>query len=425
MLIPYFIVFSMLSGLYAYYVSPAAGYIGFPDQPNGAKLVASSLALATFVLLTPADGSARGFFLNLLLATYIVPSAVMYALADKPNYIAFSIGLACLIVYFVSAIPLRRIRIAKLSANAIMRIMVILTIFYILIMAYVAGFKNFNLNISRVYDFRDTAAENIPGIFAYLSTIFSKIIIPMGAVIGLMTRRYTVVIVMIISSILLYGFVSHRGVLLYPMVALGIYFVLTRSPQFSRVLIVLMIIFLIGFIDAAMYFMVGAGSIWGWFVDIIVKRGFMVPALLDFNHIEFFWDNPRYYWSASRLTMGMISSPYELPPANLIGKEFFQNPATAANTGFIGNGFAQAGLWGMVAYSICVGLVIAFLNTYGRYLGLPLVAAMLAVQMMTMFTGTDFLTMLLTHGMLASLFVLMVMEAPAARRTASHPKSSP
>ncbi|RUM96282.1 hypothetical protein EET67_19155 [Pseudaminobacter arsenicus] len=302
-----------------------------------------------------------------------------------------------------------------------MRLALLLTIGYIIVLAKFSGFANFNLNISRVYDFRDAAAESIPSFFAYISTVFSKIVIPIGIVISLMTRKYITTFLMIVSSILLFGFISHRGVLIYPFISAGIYIVLAKSPQFSRVLIVLMIIFLIGFIDAAMYFMVGAGSIWGWFVDIIVRRGLMLPALLDFNHIEFFWDNPRYYWSASRLTMGMIPSPYELPPANLIGKEFFQNPATSANTGFIGNGFAQAGFWGMIAYSICVGLVIAFLDAYGRYLGLPLVAAMLSVQMMTMFTGTDFLTMFLTHGMLASLVVLMVMGSPSERRQRKRP----
>jgi hypothetical protein len=54
--------------------------------------------------------------------------------------------------------------------------------------------------------------------------------------------------------------------------------------------------------------------------------------------------------------------------------------------------------------------VIAFINQYGKSLGTPIVCSVMVVQVMTMLTGSDFLTMFLTHGLLVSLMLLAAVR---------------
>ncbi len=90
-----------------------------------------------------------------------------------------------------------------------------------------------------------------------------------------------------------------------------------------------------------------------------------------------------------------------------------------ANTGFIGSGFAQAGMWGVFAYAVGAGLIVSILQTYSRYLGVPLVAAAMLIQFASMISATDFVTLFLTHGLFLALVILTLVhkqkQLPTAR----------
>jgi hypothetical protein len=63
-------------------------------------------------------------------------------------------------------------------------------------------------------------------------------------------------------------------------------------------------------------------------------------------------------------------------------------------------------------YAVGVGFVIGALQAYGRYLGLPFVAAIVTSQALIMFTTTDFVVLLLTHGLLVSFLLLSMTNPP-------------
>ena len=65
-----------------------------------------------------------------------------------------------------------------------------------------------------------------------------------------------------------------------------------------------------------------------------------LPALIDSFYIEFFSDNPKIYWSTSKITFGLVRDEYFTSAPFIIGKEFFGSAATSANTGIIGSGVA-------------------------------------------------------------------------------------
>jgi hypothetical protein len=70
--------------------------------------------------------------------------------------------------------------------------------------------------------------------------------------------------------------------------------------------------------------------------------------------------------------MGLMSYPYDLPSPRVIGYFYYNNERTAANTGWVASGFGNAGLVGVVIYSILLGLLISYLNTATKKYQRPL-----------------------------------------------------
>jgi hypothetical protein len=141
----------------------------------------------------------------------------------------------------------------------------------------------------------------------------------------------------------------------------------------------------------------------------LVRRGFFVPPLLDQAYIDFFKEQPKYYWSTSRMGLGFVENPYEKTAPFLVGEAVFGKPDMSANTGIIGSGFSQAGIPGVMIYSLLTGILIAYLNACGRSAGHALVVSISAPVILAITTSTDFTTALLSHGLILLLLILTLL----------------
>lgn len=143
----------------------------------------------------------------------------------------------------------------------------------------------------------------------------------------------------------------------------------------------------------------------------------MIPALLDYYHLDFFSVHHVIAWADSRLSLGLSTNPYGMPSAYVIGQMYFGDPNVGANTGFIGSGYAQAALFGSLLYSVGAGLTLALINAHSKYQGVPFVTAMMTNQILTMYVSTDFVTLFVSHGMIISFLLLGVIEPSTAQAT--------
>ena len=135
----------------------------------------------------------------------------------------------------------------------------------------------------------------------------------------------------------------------------------------------------------------------------------MVPAQLDAFWVEFFSINPKLYWAESRFTLGLINSPYSVLSPKVIGSVMFGQDNLGANTGWTGSGFAQAGAFGVICYSMVIGLFFSYLQMAARRLGNPLVASMTFPIMFTILLSADLVTSLLTHGLVAMILCIGII----------------
>ena len=417
----YFVYFSLLSSLYVFYISPYWSYMGFIYEFNQVKLIFAIFIILFILSITPLDHDSRSILLNLFLTVYGIPSLVIFSFTNQPAFSAFIIWLSVTIVFVVSKINISPIKIFTFSPDKFMLIMALLSFLLIMFFYVFGGYTNFNLDITKVYEVRENASEDLPLIFSYLASIFSKIVIPFGVLISLVNKKYVVSILFFLSSILLFGFTSHKGMVIYPILAVFIYLSLSKSYNFSIVLLIFIFAILLCFLDANISTTAEDGSFWGWFTSIFARRGLLVPALLDYYHIDFFSSNPVLLWADSRLSLGLVRNPYGIPSPYVIGQNYFGDPTMAANTGYIGSGFAQAGLVGTIIYAVSVGLTIALINAHGRYQGGPFVAALMTSQVLTMLVSTDFITMFLSHGMAISFLLLSIISPPTSANKLQRP----
>lgn len=406
----YAATYALLATVYVFYTSSVWAYMGLDLTINTTKIVVSTIVFFGFIIATPMLWGARTFFLNIILTIYLMPSLILYGFSDRPTPSVLMIVLAIAIVYVVSSIPLARLRLYAISPGSIVRFLFVTSGGLVVLFYAFGGFRYFNLDFSKVYEFRSVAAESLPGIFGYLSLLFTTAIIPFGIAISLCYRKYTGVAVFSLTSLILFGLTSHKSMIIIPFLSIGVFVLLSRRPGYATLLAGVAALFFVVAVAAAIAPDMSAFSFWGQIETTFIRRALFVPALVDYNYLEFFSGSSKYYWSTSKLSLGLVHVPYNgISPPLLIGSTYF-GADTSANTGFIGSGFAQAGILGVVIYSIGVGLIIAFFQTCSRYMGIPLVITATIGLFTSMIQSTDFVALFLTNGLLPALLILVVMR---------------
>jgi len=215
------------------------------------------------------------------------------------------------------------------------------------------------------------------------------------------------VAILVGCSVLLFALTAHKAPLFYPFIVLFVYWAAQSSKAVDWLLTAIFTILVISAVDFWLYANGKESMMLG---SLFARRAILVPSLLNWFYLDWFSMHEKYYWAGSKFTFGLISPPDSLKMANLIGVEYFNKEEMSANTGWIGSGYANAGLLGVYLYSVLIGLFFSFLNAYGRKLGARMVIALFTLPVLTMLTSTDLPTMLLTHGLLIAMVLLMIIR---------------
>lgn len=415
----YLFAFAMISTIYVMYTSQVWSYLGLTRSINFAKLLGSVAVLIAFVVVTPQKWSVRTFLLNIILTTSVIPSLILYSLSDKPTSSAIVVWVSVAIVYFVSSVRFPRLKILSISPQIMMWALLALSGAFIAAFVLFGGFRYFNLDFARVYEFRDEAAASLPKGFDYLSTTFSNTVVPLGLAISLHYKNRLNAVLFAVVSIIMFGLTSHKVMFFTPFVVAAVFFLTSYRQKYSTILYGFCVITAI--VAASVLFIpnFSPSSIWGWLENLFIRRTLMVPAMLDYSYISFFADHDKYYWSTSKITLGLLDPPHNgVSPPEIIGLVHFGSSAAWADTGYIGSGFAQAGLLGAIIYAIAVGLTISIFQSFSRDLGIPLVAAATLGLFATMVHSSDYVSLFLTHGLMLALIILMSLQGEGVNRQA-------
>lgn len=403
-LIIFAIIFKLLLGWsYVNFVSPIFAYSGMFNDFNLLKYLESWFIFFIFISISSSRlNKPSDYLINFLNFSFLVPLLVFYSHANGGRLHLYLVLLSVILIHVFRAGPLFRfyfLKNGKKLAGIILAAGVIVVSVW---MVYSGGLAFFNLDLTKVYDFRGDVggAINI-GIMGYINVWATKVFGPVMLAIALWRKNYILVVLVFALHIFWFGVSSHKSVLFYPFLVTFLWVWFRHSRALSLVPLAMSFVVIVSMFVYLFFDDILIGS-------LFIRRVFFVPAQLTFTYYEFFSNNEFVFWSSSFLS-GFFDYPYDRNTALLIGD--YMGTTAAANNSFLSTGYMHAGVFGVVVYGILVGLLFKLIDSLACD-GIPpwVAVSCLIVPAQSLITSADLPTALLTHGIGVSLIVLFLLR---------------
>lgn len=389
---------------YIFFVSYYFNYNGFDLNINIFKYISSWVFVFIFgLLISESINKPSDYFFMMAGLSLLLPLTSLYGLGNKPIQPLLVTMLALIFINFILKIknPLKIRPINVKNGQKVAFFISITAVIWLVIWYFYTGaYKYFNLNFSKVYEFRSASAELANrGLMAYISGWTYKVFIVFTLAYLLMKRHFGWVLLAIFVQIFYYGVSAHKSVLFTPFMVIGVWFYLTRFKTLLIMPLGFTCIILASYLPYLLFDNIMLPS-------MVIRRVFFVPAQLSFDYFNYFNKHDFIIWSNS-IFSGLKSYPYELSLPKLIGE--YNGSGASANNGFISSGYAHYGYIGVLIYSFTFGIILRLLN-YATYYGLPLwfVLAMTITPLRDALISSDLFTTLLTHGLIVALILLLL-----------------
>ena len=399
---------SMILWIYEIQILRWWSYSGFDGGVSSFKAITCLLISAVLAMLLPTGTTSRAILLTILHYAFFVPSVVILTTNRVVLEYPISIMVAYVILKIFSTFKINAVVVAELRPRQMLFLLSGMVSLAILIQIAFGGLSHFNLNLERVYEFRRVAAAELPTIFGYLYSNVTNVLIPTSLVMAVIYRSNFLIACIVLASVVLFGMTHHKSVFFTPFIVLILFFIFNRVDSAAQLGWIFVSLPAIALIEIFFIDQVAQIDIPGFFSSYAIRRSLLVPPMLDKIFVEFFTENPKYYWSSSRFSFGLIQSPSDVSASFLIGREFFGDNDMSANTGMVGSGFSNSGVLGVALYAAITGILISILDGQGRRLGHSFVASIAVMLISYISTSTDLTTALLTHGLFMLLIVLSI-----------------
>jgi len=272
------------------------------------------------------------------------------------------------------------------------------------------GLSTSTLNLVEIYEYRRESSASQPLLVIYAMLNIGAVLIPIGSAMALHQKRYFVFFLVIVLSVLLFFFYGHKAHL----VTFAFVSFIFTALMLKRFLLV--IYGGISFLFLLAYLSYNIEALYQYVSLYSIGRVFVIPARLNNFWFDFFSNQPYLYWANSKLTLGLIESAHTLSGPRMIADTYsnidyslraagFAN----ANTGWLGAGYGQAGVPGMLIYTLLGAGYVYFIQYAARFFGAVIALSALSVVLWRFLSSVDFSTALISHGVIVSIaFVLWI-----------------
>lgn len=380
------------------------GYAGFELSDNTYPYIISWVIVLIYSLFINANiVKPSDYFLMIAATSVAIPLTTIYGLSERSIEPVIATISSFIAMYFIVRfkapynIKLFKISKGKQVANYLSWFFVLILIAWYFISGAV---RYFNLDFSKVYDYRTLSAELVNvGIMSYITGWVYNVFSLYAISYALWKKNYAVVVLLFIIQTFFFGVSAHKSVLFTPFLVFGVWFYLQRFKTLLVIPISLsVILFFVYFL--ALY----TDDI--LLPSLFIRRVFFVPAQLAFDWFSFFGENEYIYWSTSILSP-FIDYPYHVGPPLLIG-EYLGSDTTAANNGFVSTGYSHFGYIGIAIYVLIFSFILRFMNKVAQTTPIWFILALTITPLRTAIVSSDLPTTLLTHGLLISLLLLLL-----------------
>jgi hypothetical protein len=268
-------------------------------------------------------------------------------------------------------------------------------------------FEIHSLTSKILYDIRADFSNTVQRGSAWLGYVMplqAKVLAPCAVIYGIVFKRTSLFAAGVFSQIVIFMHTGHKTILLSPLLLIGINSVAEMS---RRKLLVLLL--------SGLTMVILVAGVWDIYLgnprapvatSLFVRRAILVPGQLSGYYFDFFSENPKALLGHSILSRFM-DYPYDDPPPKIIMKAYYGFDGSA-NAGVWSDGYANFGFAGMFAATAILGLAMWAYNSASREVDVRISTLLLVMPGLAL-VNSAVLTVLLTHGLLASIVLVSMM----------------
>jgi len=338
----------------------------------------------------------------------IAPFTALYAILDYPLWQFAVIMMGFLLpVLLIRLIKTPHIPMLGQEGKLVLAAVIMALIFYTYIGLIInGGLNRMNFDLLKVYEFRSEAGEHKFYLSGYLvpwtAYVFNMAILAYS--VGRYRKnglKYGIGISLVfISQIILFGMTNSKSFLFLPFVVLGLMYCLRRMTVQTAGLIG--VVLACGMLMGA-YYIFGLPLAAG-----IMNRLFVIPSAMHSLYLQYFSSHD---FALLQGTFGsLLGSSYQESIISVIAQHYWGR-VFSPNVGWIGDAYANFGVFGVVLFSVILAGVLRVADGLGNKDIRPGVVEGILFGFAFGLTNSALLTSLLTGGFLAAIMSLWLMRS--------------
>ena len=342
------------------------------------------------------------WFIDLL---FFVPLTSMVGLAGfSALFVVYVFCFWCLLALFYGTLPPYKkkfyLNMSKRPPRSIVIILSAIVLINFLITIYYNGFK-IKFDLADVYDIRLGVRDmHLPTIVGYIKPLATQFLIILLCI-CIIHKKYLLMILLTVVQLSNFAFGASKVDLF---ILLATYLIGFFYKDKYRLLLPLVLI--------ASNLIVFAETRFTDFSTIAAlfhRRMLFMPPLLSSEYFSFFSSHEALYLRDSFLRFFGFSTPYSLEGARLIGYELYDSLDMNANTGIVGDDFAQLRWFSLLVYPLLRVKIMQVFDSCSCGLN-DRVLFLITFSFSLSFISGSLFSILLTGGFIAVCLVLYLWK---------------
>ena len=402
-------VYILFCILYSNIVVPEYSFGGFNLSAESRHELVFPVLILLAVIVPSNARNINDLFILLSVFFLLIPSAVLCSLQGS-SFIVFIVMVAAMfsvtIFWRVSThivSPLIKVGFDDNHQSIFDFWLPFAIVTYVLtLLAFHVDFE-FRYKISEIYKYRFDFNDSLEFPLNYLLPFAGGPLVSYLAALSISRREWGRLALIIVFGILFYGFSTHKAFLFYPFFAIMVFYAIRLRVGLFYILAILFS----GFSILALM----ANGKWLYFLgSIFADRLVFIPAQIHYVFFKEFSKIGFLYWSESKISMGLSSSPISINSVHYIAQIMTGDCKIGANVGWIANGYMNLGITGIVIYSAMLGVLFSLIDQFSYRLGDTILIAAFSAPILNIVSSNDLLIALLTGGVLPFMIILWILQ---------------
>lgn len=395
--------------LYRDIVAPVYFFGGFVYDPASSTIIPHTLLVVSALFLNVRPKRMADVFVLLSYIFLLIPATALSVLQNSDTKFLAAMYVAVFSVKYITKIMNRYLQGFEFAnyANfgfqikfAIIYIFTIGVLFYLAV--HVGG--SFNLSFLNVYDYRLDFNESLDFPLNYLLPIAAGACVGFCTAVSVDQKNWVIAASVILMGVMFFGFSSHKAFLFYPVFAVAGYFLVKWNK--GGILLVS------GIAAIGVATLLSTGVTANILSSSFANRLIFIPAQIHFVFYEEFTQIGPQLWAESKFSLGLVKPSLPVPAVFYIGEKMTGLIDVGANTGWIANGYMNAGYAGIAFYAVLLSVIIVFIEYLGDLYGQAFVTAAFIIPIYSIINSIDLLAGLLTGGLMAVIVIFLALVQP-------------